>query len=54
MNYTDKGRTPYIKNLILKMAVNGSGVRDTGRVLEISPTTVIATLKKADELIDNV
>ena len=27
MNYKDKGRTPYIKNLILKMAVNGSEVR---------------------------
>jgi len=54
MNYTDKGRTPYIKNLILKMAVNGSGVRDTGRVLGISPNTVIETLKKADDIIDNV
>jgi len=54
MDYTDKGRTPYIKNLILKMAVNGSGVRDTGRVLGISPNTVIETLKEADEIIDNV
>ena len=54
MNYKDKGRTPYIKNLILKMAVNGSGVRDTGRILGISPNTVIETLKKADEIIDNV
>lgn len=54
INYTDKGRTPYIKSLILKMAVNGSGVRDTGRVLGISPNTVVATLKKADEQIDNV
>ncbi|WP_347272339.1 IS1-like element transposase [Pseudanabaena sp. FACHB-1998] len=28
------------------MAINGSGVRDTGRVLGISPTTVINELKK--------
>jgi transposase-like protein len=28
------------------MALNGSGVRDTARVLRISPTTVIAVLKK--------
>ncbi|WP_425559235.1 IS1-like element transposase [Kistimonas scapharcae] len=27
------------------MAMNGSGVRDTGRVLGISPTTVISHLK---------
>jgi hypothetical protein len=29
------------------MALNGSGIRDTARVLRISPTTVIAILKKA-------
>jgi transposase-like protein len=28
------------------MAVNGSGIRDTARVLKISPTTVIESLKK--------
>ena len=28
------------------MAINGSGIRDTARVLRISPTTVIAVLKK--------
>jgi len=28
------------------MAVNGSGIRDTARVLKISPTTVIEELKK--------
>lgn len=27
------------------MAVNGSGIRDTARVLNISPTTVIKELK---------
>lgn len=54
MDYTDKGRMPEIKNLILKMAINGSGIRDTGRVLGISTNTVIETLKKADDIIDNV
>jgi IS1 family transposase/transposase-like protein len=54
LEYTDEGRTPYIKNLILKMAVNGSGIRDTARVLNISPNTVIETLKKADDIIDSV
>jgi hypothetical protein len=28
------------------MALNGSGIRDTARVLRISPTIVIAVLKK--------
>jgi hypothetical protein len=28
------------------MSLNGSGIRDTARVLRISPTTVINTLKK--------
>jgi transposase-like protein len=28
------------------MALNGSGIRDTARVLKISPTTVINELKK--------
>jgi len=31
---------------IADMAVNGSGIRDTARVLRISPTTVIEELKK--------
>lgn len=32
------------------MAVNGSGIRDTARVLKISPTTVIEELKKHRQL----
>jgi len=28
------------------MAINGSGIRDTARVLPVSPTTVITALKK--------
>jgi IS1 family transposase/transposase-like protein len=54
MNYSRIGGQPHIKKLILKMAVNASGIRDTARVLEISPTTVIETLKKADKLTDNI
>jgi len=37
---------PEIKNQMIDMAINGSGIRDTARVLEISPTTVINELKK--------
>jgi transposase-like protein len=32
------------------MAVNGSGIRDTARVLRISPTTVVEELKKRERM----
>lgn len=35
-----------VKDLIIEMTLNGSGVRDTGRVLKISKDTVCSTLKK--------
>ena len=54
INYTDIGRQPHIKDLILKMAINGSGIRDTSRVLGVSTTTVIETIKKSQEITDNV
>jgi transposase-like protein len=41
-----KGRCPEIKEQIVAMALNGSGIRDTARVLKISPTTVLNELKK--------
>jgi transposase-like protein len=31
---------------VVDLALNGSGIRDTARVLRISPTTVLAVLKK--------
>jgi transposase-like protein len=35
-----------VKQQIADMAMNASGIRDTARVLHISPTTVINELKK--------
>jgi insertion element IS1 protein InsB len=40
------GRLPEIKAYIIDMALNGSGIRDTARVLKISPATVINELTK--------
>jgi insertion element IS1 protein InsB len=47
LQYHDRGRVPEIRRQVVDMAINGSGIRDTARVLRISPTTVIAVLKKS-------
>jgi transposase-like protein len=46
LNPAYKGRLPEIKQQVIEMSLNGSGIRDTARVLQISPTTVINELKK--------
>lgn len=46
LNYTYNGRKPDVKKKITEMSLNGSGIRDIGRVLEISTDTVISELKK--------
>ena len=46
LQYQDRGRVPEVRRQVVAMAINGSGIRDTARVLRISPTTVIAILKK--------
>ena len=47
LQYQDRGRVPEVRRQIVDMALNGSGIRDTARVLRIIPTTVIAVLKKS-------
>ena len=37
---------PGMKERIVNMAINGSGIRDTARVLSVSIQTVITTVKK--------
>lgn len=44
--YSYTGLLPKVKQQICDMAMNGSGIRDTARVLGVSQTTVINTLKK--------
>ena len=46
LNYTYAGHSAEIKQQIIDMAMNASGIRDTARVLHVSPTTVIKALKK--------
>ena len=46
--YCYKAYEPGIKKQIIDMAINGSGIRDTARVLNINKNTVIDTLKKKE------
>jgi insertion element IS1 protein InsB len=46
LDLTYKGHWAEVKAQIVDMALNGSGIRDTARVLKVSPTTVINELKK--------
>ena len=46
LNPSYPGRVAAIKQQIVEMTLNGSGVRDIARVLHVSTRTVIAELKK--------
>lgn len=46
LDYRYNARKKGVKEQIIKMAQNGSGVRDTSRVLQVSVNTVIDCLKK--------
>ena len=46
LKYTYVGQSPDVKQQIVDMAMNASGIRDTARVLHVSPTTVLKELKK--------
>ncbi len=46
LDYSYRGRVPEVKQQIVDMALNGSGIRDTARVLGISKDTVLSALKK--------
>ena len=46
LQYYNTGWVPEVKQQMVEMALNGSGIRVTARVLGVSPTTVRTTLKK--------
>ena len=49
LDYTYAGHSAGVKQQIIDMAMNASGIRDTARVLHVSPTTVIKELKKKSQ-----
>jgi transposase-like protein len=46
LEYSHRGRLPQVKQQSVDMALNGSGIRDTARVLRLSKETVLSELKK--------
>ena len=46
LQYHNTGWRPEVKQQRVEMTLNGSGIHDTARVLGVSPTTVMTTLKK--------
>ena len=46
LKYSYPGRSREVKQKIVDMSLNGSGVRDISRVLHVSTATVIQELKK--------
>ena len=47
LDYSNRACLAGIKEKIVDMAMNGSGIRDTSRVLGIHMNTVMSTLKKS-------
>jgi transposase-like protein len=45
--YTYPGCLPEVKRQRVEMTLNGSGIREIARVLQVGPTTVIKELKKS-------
>jgi len=52
--YHNQGCLPEVKNLIIDMSLNASGVRDTARSLHISTNTVLSELKKKEPALESV
>ena len=46
LDYTSVDQSPEVKQQIVDMAMNASGIRDTARVLRVSTNTVMTELKK--------
>ena len=54
LDYCNRGCVPEIKQQIIDMSLNASGVRDTARVLRISTDTVLSELKKKEAALESV
>ena len=53
LDYDHRAYLPEVKQQIIDRAMNGSGIRDTGRVLGISKDTVVNALKKRKAILSS-
>jgi len=54
LDYHNRGCLPEVKQTIIDMSLNASGIRDTARVLRISTDTVLSELKKKEAVLESV
>ena len=54
LDYCNRGCLPAVKQTIIDMSLNASGVRDTARSLHICPNTVLRELKKKATALESV
>ena len=54
LDYSYRGYVPEVKQTIIDMRLNASGVRDTAWVLHISTTTVLRELRKKEAALEAV
>ena len=54
LDYRNRGCLLEVKQQIIDMSLDASGVRDTARSLHISPTTVLSELKKKEGVLESV
>ena len=47
LHYSYQGHDPAVRRLIVPLSLNGCGIRDIARVLQVSPNTVLRTLRQA-------
>src|SRR3989454_12148525 len=53
LDYCNRGCLPEVKQTIIDMRLNASGVRDTARSLHICPNTVLRELKKKETALES-
>ena len=54
LDYCNRGCLPAVKQTIIDLSLNASGIRDTARVLHISPDTVLNELRKKEVALQSV
>ena len=53
-DYSNRGCLPEVKQTIIDLSLNASGMSDTSRVLEISTDTMLSELKKKEVVLESV